>query len=162
MAGAKETYARTGEIPWTTEFCRMKRAEPTIGNLYMELGSTFGQLVSAQPALCAHLLGEIIDAFGADHVLWGTDSIWYGTPQWQIEAFKRFHIPDELIERRGYRPLTRAVKERIFGLNAARLFGVDVAAKRNELPKDALSRIKMAYQEEGPAPTHRYYGWVVE
>ena len=29
------------------------------------------------------------DAFGADHVLWGTDSIWYGTPQWQIDAFRR-------------------------------------------------------------------------
>jgi hypothetical protein len=53
----------------------------------MELGSTFGQLVTTNPTACAHLLGQIIEAFGADHVLWGTDSIWYGTPQWQIEAF---------------------------------------------------------------------------
>ena len=45
------------------------------------------------PTDCAHLVGQIIDAFGADHVLWGTDSIWYGTPQWQIEAFRRFEIP---------------------------------------------------------------------
>src|SRR2546430_16669974 len=41
----EETFARTGEIPWTSEFCRMKRAEPRISNIYMELGSTFGQLV---------------------------------------------------------------------------------------------------------------------
>jgi hypothetical protein len=95
-------------------------------------------------------------------VLWGTDSIWYGTPQWQIEAFRRFQIPDELIEQKGYRPLTREVKARIFGLNAARVFGVDVAAKRNELPKDVLSRIKMAYQEERPEPTHRMYGWIAD
>jgi uncharacterized protein len=161
LAGLKETFARTGGIPWTSEFCKMKQAVPTIGNIYMELGSTFGQLVSSQPSLCAHLLGEIIGAFGADHVLWGTDSIWYGTPQWQIEAFKRFQIPDEMIERNRYQPLSREVKRQIFGLNAARLFGIDVAAPRHAVPKDALSRIKMVYQEEGPAPTHRFYGWVV-
>jgi len=44
--------------------------------------------------------------------------------------------------------------------NAARLFGVDVRAKRNELPQDYLSRMKMAYVDEGPAPSHRWYGWV--
>jgi len=159
-ASIEEIFARTGEIPWTSEFCRMKRAEPGIGNIYMELGSTFAQLVTTHPAICAHLLGEIIGAFGTDHVLWGTDSIWYGTPQWQIEAFRRFQIPDALIEKHGYRLLTREVKAQIFGLNAARVFGVDVAANRHELPTDYLSRIKMAYREEGPEPSHRWYGWV--
>jgi predicted TIM-barrel fold metal-dependent hydrolase len=138
----------------------MKQKEPGLTNIYMELGSTFGQLVTTNPTACAHLLGQIIGAFGADHVLWGTDSIWYGTPQWQIDAFRRFTIPEALIEKHGYTPLTRAVKEQIFGLNAARVFGVDVNATRNEIPKDYLSRIKMAYLEEGPAPSHRWYGWV--
>ncbi len=150
----------TGEVPWTTEFCEMKKKEPGIRNIYMELGSTFGQLVTTNPVACAHLLGQMIEAFGADHVLWGTDSIWYGTPQWQIEAFRRFQIPDALVEQHGYAPLTRAVKEQIFGLNAARVFNVDVSAKRNEIPADYLSRIKMAYLEEGPDPSHRFYGWV--
>ena len=161
MGGLKEAFARTGEIPWTSEFCRMKRAEPTIRNIYMELGSTFAQLVSSQPSLCAHLLGDIIGTFGADHVLWGTDSIWYGTPQWQIEAFKRFQIPDQLIDEKGYPALTRELKAQIFGFNAARIFEVDVHATRHALPRDVLSRIKMTYQEEGPTPTHRFYGWVV-
>jgi len=105
-------------------------------------------------------MGQIVDAFGADHVLWGTDSIWYGAPQWQIEAFRRFEIPQALVDAHGYQPLNRLVKEQIFGLNAARLFGVDVRAKRNEVPKDYLSQIKMAYLDEGPAPSHRFYGWV--
>jgi hypothetical protein len=52
------------------------------------------------------------------------------------------------------------LKAQIFGLNAARVFGVDAKAKRNELPKDYLSRIKMAYLEEGREPTHRWYGWI--
>jgi hypothetical protein len=149
-----------GEIPWTTEFCEMKKKEPGINNIYMELGSTFGQLVTTNPSACAHLLGQMIVAFGADHVLWGTDSIWYGTPQWQIEAMRRFQIPDALVESHRYAPLTRSVKEQIFGLNAARVFNVDVSATRNELPADYLSRIKMAYLEEGAQPSHRFYGWV--
>jgi len=161
-AGLRNVAAATpaGEVPWTTEFCQMKKKEPGLRNIYMELGSTFGQLVTTQPEPCAHLLGQVVDAFGADHVLWGTDSIWYGTPQWQIEAFRRFVIPDTLLEKHGYAPLTRTAKEQIFGLNAARLFGVDVAAKRNELPADYLSTMKMAYLDEGPAPSHRWYGWV--
>lgn len=159
-AAVEEAFARSGDIPWTSEFCRMKRDHPAVGNIYMELGSTFAQLVTLDPTICAHLLGEIIGAFGADHVLWGTDSIWYGTPQWQIEAFRRFQIPERLAERRGYRPLTPEVKAGIFGLNAARIFGVDVHATRQSVPRDYLSRIKMAYLDEGPDPSHRAYGWV--
>jgi len=148
------------EVPWTSEFCRMKKKATALQNVYMELGSTFGQLVTTNPTACAHLLGQAIDAFGADHVLWGTDSIWYGTPQWQIDAFRRFEIPRELLDRHNYAPLTRDVKEQIFGLNAARLFRVDVNAKRNEIPNDYLTRMKMAYLDDGPAPSHRWYGWV--
>jgi len=149
----------SGEVPWTTEFCAMQK-KAGLKNVYMELGSTFGQLVTTQPAACAHLLGQIVDAFGADHVLWGTDSIWYGTPQWQIEAFRRFEIPAALMEKHKYAALTRPVKEQIFGLNAARVFGVDANAQRNEIPRDYLSRMKMAYLEDGAAPSHRWYGWV--
>lgn len=152
--------SQSADVPWTTELCGMKKKEPGIVNLYMELGSTFGQLVTTNPTACAHLLGQVIDAFGADHVLWGTDSIWYGTPQWQIEAFRRFEIPQALIDQHKYTPLTRSVKEQIFGLNAARVFGVDVNAKRNEIPSDYLSRMKMAYLDDGPVRSHRWYGWI--
>ena len=149
----------SGEVPWTTEFCQMKK-QANLKNIYMELGSTFGQLVTTNPTACAHLLGQIVDAFGVDHVLWGTDSIWYGTPQWQIDAFRRFEIPAALVDKHGYAPLTRTAKEQIFGLNAARVFGVDVAAKRNEIPTDYLTRMKMAYLDEGATPSHHWYGWV--
>jgi len=152
--------SQSADVPWTTEFCQMKKKEPGLRNIYMELGSTFGQLVTTNPTACAHLLGQIIDAFGADHVLWGTDSIWYGTPQWQIEAFRRFEIPPALVEKHGYAPLTRPLKEQIFGLNAARVFGVDVKAKRQEIPQDYLTRMKMAYLDDGAQPSHRWYGWI--
>jgi uncharacterized protein len=159
-ASIEQVFAKTGEIPWTTEFCRMKEREPAISNIYMELGSTFAQLVTTHPLICAHLLGQLIRSFGVDRVLWGTDSIWYGTPQWQIEAFRRFHIPDDLIETHQYQPLTQQTKARIYGLNAAKIFDIDVEAKRNAVPGDALGRLRMSYLEEGPEPSHRVYGWV--
>ncbi|MFZ1802817.1 MAG: amidohydrolase family protein [Nitrospira sp.] len=161
VASIEQIFVKTGEIPWTTEFCRMKEQEPGLSNIYMELGSTFAQLVTTYPLICAHLLGQIIRSFDMDHVLWGTDSIWYGTPQWQIEAFRRFQIPDQLIEKHQYQPLTRQVKEQVFGFNSARVFGVDVEAKRREVPNDALGRLRMSYLEEGPEPSRRAYGWVV-
>lgn len=65
-----------------------------------------------------------------------------------------------MVEARRYAPLTRSVKEQIFGLNAARVFGVDVNARRNDIPTDYLSRMKMAYLEHGGAPSHAWYGWV--
>jgi len=160
VTSIEQIFAKTGEIPWTTEFCRMKEQEPGLSNIYMELGSTFAQLVTTYPLICAHLLGQIIRSFGMDHVLWGTDSIWYGTPQWQIEAFRRFQIPDRLIEKHQYQTLTRRAKEQVFGFNSARVFGVDVEAKRREVPNDALGRLRMSYLEEGPEPSRRAYGWV--
>jgi uncharacterized protein len=160
VEGIDEVWKKTGQIPWTSEFCRMRKQHPKLDNIYMELGGTFGQLVSMQPEICAHLLGQILDAFGADHVLWGTDSIWYGSPQWQIEAFRRFEIPPQLVERNGYQSLTPEVKRKIFAGNAGRLFNLDLNHKRNALPKDYLGHLKMAYREAGAVPSHRFYGWV--
>jgi len=54
--------------------------------------------------------------------------------------------------------LTKDLKAKVLGLNAAKLFQVHVDVKRKDLPKDYLSQIKMAYLEEGPTPTHHAYG----
>jgi hypothetical protein len=69
-------------------------------------------------------------------------------------------MPEPLIEKHKYPALTRDVKAKIFGMNAARLFHIDVSAVRNALPKDAVGRLRMSYHEEGPEPSHRLYGWV--
>ncbi len=61
-------------------------------------------------------------------------------------------MPDRLIERKGYRPLTRDVKAHIFGLNATRIFGYRGRSRTSPLPVDYLSKIKMSYEQEGPEP----------
>ncbi len=59
--------------------------------------------------------------------MWGTDSLLWGNPQWQIDAFRRFQIPDELVEGYGYPKLTDDIKRKIMGGNAARLWGLKTA-----------------------------------
>jgi predicted TIM-barrel fold metal-dependent hydrolase len=92
-------------------------------NVYAELGSTW-RFLMREPEQAAHALGKLIRYCGEDNVLWGTDSIWYGSPQDQIQAFRTFQIGPELREKHGYAEMTPALRAKIFGLNAARVYGV--------------------------------------
>ena len=96
-------------------------------NMFGELGSTFAATVSGRPVECAHVLGTLVRDLGADSIMWGTDSLLWGNPQWQIEAFRRFRIPDELIDGYGYPQLTDEIKAKILGGNAARIWGLETA-----------------------------------
>ncbi len=148
-----------GNIPWTTEFCRQIKTSG-VRNIYLELGAVFGHSVITHPEVCGHLLGQVIAAVGADHVIWGTDSIWWGSPQWQIEAFRRFQIPETLQDKFGYQPISRKDRAQIFGLNSARLFDINVKEARKAIPVDAMSQMKVAYEAEGAEPSMTQYGWV--
>ena len=57
-------------------------------------------------------------------MLWGTDSIWYGSPQDQIQAFRTFQISPELRAKHGYPEITPALRAKIFGLNATSIYPV--------------------------------------
>jgi predicted TIM-barrel fold metal-dependent hydrolase len=118
-----------------------KNRIPNNTNVYSELGSIFAQAVAGGgPESAAdrigELLGELILAFGSDHIIWGTDSIWWGTAQWQIDALKTFRMPEHLIEERGYPEITDEIKAQIFGLNAARLYNINVEEVRCTIPPD--------------------------
>jgi hypothetical protein len=65
-----------------------------------------------------------------------------------------------LCDKFGYKKLTKEDKAKIFGLNAAKIYGVDVEAKRKALPKDALSKFKQAYLDQGGRSENAAYGWV--
>ena len=101
------------------------------GNVYAELGSTW-YLMLRRPAEAAHVLGKLLVAVGPERILWGTDSIWYGSPQPLIDAFRAFEIPPSYQDRFGYPPLTAAAKATILGINAAGVYRVDPAALRPE------------------------------
>ncbi len=155
-----EYNPETGDFLWHKILMDIKRNNPQINNVYPEVGSFFNTLAIQDPVMCMHGMGLNIKTYGADHVVWGTDCLWWGSPQWGIDAFKRFQISDELCEKHGYKKITDEDRARIFGLNAAKLYGIDVNAQRNALPADALTRVKQAYLERGGLRDNDYHGWV--
>jgi hypothetical protein len=129
------------------------------GNVYAELGSTW-RFVMTQPEAAGHVLGKLLLHLGEDRILWGTDSIWYGTPQDQISAFRAFQIPQNLQDQHGYPPLTDTAKAKILGLNAAQVYGIDTEATRCAIQEDDVSKAKRAIQVD-PAlrrPSYRRAG----
>jgi hypothetical protein len=143
----------------------IKERNPQLDNLYPELGSAFNLLSVAHPEMCMHLMGRNIKHFGSDHVLWGTDCLWWGASQWCIDAMKRFQITDEMCEGWDYEKITDQDRANILGLNAARLYGVDVNARRNDLPPDVLDRLRVGYLEsDGPTKfrSNAVHGWVFD
>jgi predicted TIM-barrel fold metal-dependent hydrolase len=148
------------EIPWVSDILRVCKENPDVRNIYFELGSTFGQTSAYAPEVCMHMLGQMLQVpHGEERILWGTDSIWGGSPQSQIVRLRRLRIKEELIEKYHYPQLTDAVKARIFGLNAAKLFHVDPSAARKAIRADRLSALKEEY-EAAPQPSNTQYGWV--
>ena len=150
----------TGDFAWHNVLMDVKKRNPQINNVYCEIGSFFGPLAIAHPVMAMHGMGKNIKYYGADHVIWGTDCLWWGSPQWVIDAFKRFQISDEICEKFGYQKITKEDKAKIFGLNAARVYGVDLKAKRKAFPDDTVSRLKTAYLDRGGRRGNGAYGWV--
>jgi predicted TIM-barrel fold metal-dependent hydrolase len=142
-------------IEWSTQFAQICAGRDAMSprrlpNVYAELGTTFASMVVTFPTVLAHLMGQLLYYVGADHIVFGSDSLWYGGPQWQIEALWRFQIPEEIGERWDYPEITERDKRKILGLNSARLYGLQGREVRavgqrgsayNPLPADYASRI---------------------
>jgi predicted TIM-barrel fold metal-dependent hydrolase len=148
------------DIPWISDIIKVCKENPEVKNIYFELGSTFGQTSAYQPEVCMHMFGQMLQVpNGEDRILWGTDSIWGGSPQSQIVRLRRLQIKDELMAKYGYPQLTDAIKDKIFGINAAKLFNVDVQAARKAIKVDKLTALKRDYETQSQ-PSNTQYGWV--
>jgi hypothetical protein len=53
--------------------------------------------------------------------------------------FMNFEIPDDIAQETGI-TLTRDIKKKILGLNAARLYNIDVPTLKATIQDDAISR----------------------
>ena len=62
-------------------------------NVYAELGSVWRSVMN-DPDQAAHLLGKLITHVGPKRIAWGTDSLWYGSPQAEIVALRRFEFTE--------------------------------------------------------------------
>jgi predicted TIM-barrel fold metal-dependent hydrolase len=125
------------------------------GNVFAELGSTW-RLMMRDPDTAAHGLGKLLKHCGESNVLWGTDSIWYGSPQDQIQAFRTFQIAPDLRERHGYPEITPALRAKVFGLNALKVYAIPQDVLRRHVT-DRVALERGEYRER-PDPTFVTYG----
>jgi uncharacterized protein len=159
-------FETTGRTKWATDLAEIP-GKFAVNNVYAELGTSFANSAVAHPKFSAALVGTLVKGFGADHVLWGTDSVWYGSPQWQIEAMRRLEIPEDMQRKYGFPALgdaNSATKQMIFGSNAARLYRLKLkAAENTPMPAystDRLTELKREYELAAKEPTNLRYGYV--
>ncbi len=115
-------------------------------NVYAELGSTW-RFLMRDPDAAAHAMGKLFKYVGEDNVLWGTDSIWYGSPQDQIQAFRSFQIADEWIEKYGYPKITPMLRSKVFGRNALKVYPVAADVLKKHLAGDRIEHERREYRE---------------
>jgi predicted TIM-barrel fold metal-dependent hydrolase len=159
-------FEASGRIKWASDLAELPQ-KFGVTNVYAELGTSFANSAVAHPKFSAALVGTLIKGLGVDHVIWGTDSVWYGSPQWQIEAMRRLEIPEDMQKKYGFAPLggaNSATKQMIFGANAARLYRINLKAADNmPLPaysEDRLAKLKAEYEVAAKEPSNLRYGYV--
>ena len=154
-------FERTGRIAWTSDLADIP-AKYGVSNVYGDLGQLFAMTAVVEPRLCAALMGILIKGLGVDHVVWGTDALWTGAPQWQIEGLRRLEIPEAMRKKYGFAELGPAdgpVKRAIFGETSAKMYRYDV--KKAEWRGDRFADIRSQYERQGRDPSNLRYGYVL-
>jgi hypothetical protein len=155
-------FTRTGRIAWTSDLADIPE-QYGVTNVYGDVGQLFATTLVAEPNVCAALIGILIRGLGVERVCWGTDAVWTGSPQWQIEGLRRLEIPEAMQKQHGFKPLgdaTGPVKTAIFGGNNARLYDVDPGRVSQALAQDHFTAMKIAYEADGASRSNLRYGYV--
>jgi len=158
-ADAMKEWDETGRISWVSDLADIP-AKYGVSNVYGDLGQLFAFSTVTQPRLAAALMGTLVKGLGHDHVIWGTDAVWTGSPQWQIEGLRRLEIPEDMQKQHGFAPLGAAdglVKTAIFGGNVAKLYRYE---RRAELAHDSFAAAKLEYERSGEGRSNLRYGYV--
>ena len=156
-----------GYIKWASDLAAIPE-KYGVTNVYGEIGSTFANSAVAHPRFCAAFIGTLVKGMGADHVVWGSDTVWYGSPQWQIEAMRRLEVPEDMQKKYGLPALggeNSLTKQAIFGLNSARIYelGLNEANNLPDMPsfsEDKLGQLAQKFREEGGQPSNKRYGLI--
>ena len=109
----------------------------------------------------AALMGTLIHGLGHDHVVWGTDAIWTGSPQWRIEALRRLEIPEAMQRHHGFAPLGVADgpgQSAICGWNWVESC---LYQRRASLEDDGVALAKRDHALNEPGRGNLAYGYVV-
>jgi len=166
------------DISWTTEYATLVAPHK---NTYAEIGTTWASSIVTFPTVAAHIMGQLMKFMGPDRIVFGSDAVWYGSPQWQIDAMWRFQIPEDLRKKYGYPEMTPDARRKILGLNSAKLYGINTTQNFKPVPKDYekrmskelktimelpgytadnMSKFRKRYVEIGVERDNVRYGWI--
>jgi uncharacterized protein len=169
------------ENQWdASRFVKRGKKFGNVPNVWAELGSVW-RSVMHDPDQAAHLLGKLITHVGPKRIAWGTDSLWYGSPQAEIVALRRFEFSDKAKEfyglpwglegdvedpRRKARNPARTIRNGILGRNAARAYNFDPDQRFNDISCDVVNGLKQdgylsgvgTEKESAPLATHKSPG----
>jgi len=115
-------------------------------NVYAEMGSAWC-ISMRDPMVAQHYLGKALKYMGEDRVVWGSECVWFGCPQNQIDAMKAFKISTEFQDMYGYPDYTDVMKRKVFGLSGAKLYRVDPNACRYKVSLSDLAWRKQMLDE---------------
>lgn len=106
-------------LPRLEDFCWIAVQEP---NVYAGMAVAM-PFIHSRPRYFAQIIGELLYWLDEDRILFASDyAIWH--PRWLVEQFVDFQIPEDL--QGEYGMLTPDIKRKILGLNAARLYDLQV------------------------------------
>jgi uncharacterized protein len=169
------------ENKWdASQFIEPGKTFGNVPNVWAELGSVWREHIS-DPNAAVHLLGKLITHVGPKRIAWGTDSLWYGSPQREIVAMRRLQFTNEAKElyklpygldgdvedptQPAPNP-ARTIRNGILGRNAALAYNIDPDLERSKLDCDDVNAIrKQEYvdnigtpQEIVPLRENKLYG----
>jgi predicted TIM-barrel fold metal-dependent hydrolase len=129
-------------LNWIIEHCGLPRLDDFCWIAVQETNVYAGLAVAmpfihGRPRYFGEVIAELLAWIGPDKILFGSDyAIW--TPRWLVERFWAFDIPEDIAQERGVQ-LTAEIKEKILGLNAARLYDIDTTKKRSTVTAERVA-----------------------
>lgn len=157
-------FEQTGRVSWVSDLAEIPE-KYGVTNVYADVGQLFAQSVVAEPRLAAAMMGIMGRGMGYERVVWGTDAVWTGSPQWQIEALRRLEISEDMQKKYGFKPLGAAdgpIKNMIFAGTNAKLYDFDIPSQRGDIGpnRDRFALMKEEYEKSGPVRSNLRYGYV--
>jgi predicted TIM-barrel fold metal-dependent hydrolase len=120
-------------LPRLDDFCWIATQDK---NVYGDLAVAIA-FIHSRPRFTAQILAELLFWLGPDRLLFGSDyAIWH--PKWLIEKFIQFELPKDIASEYKV-DFSLETKKKILGLNAAKLYGLDIEGQKKKLAKDAIA-----------------------
>jgi uncharacterized protein len=129
-------------MPRIEDFCWIAVQEP---NVYGGL-AVLMPFIHPRPRYFADVMAELLFWLGEDRLLFASDyALWH--PKWIVEKFVDFDLPEQVTDEVGV-ALSVEAKQKILGLNAAKLYDLDPQEHGTRLRADEFGQ-KAA---TGPGP----------